>query len=116
MVDSVNKSEWPARPAGEVFPNLLDTTLVAQYLGYDRRGCTPENARRSIRLLVKERGLPVAGKVGSWLILKKAAVDDWLAHTKNSLDDADTNGRIPEPRTTEHVNGTYSLRKTGWPV
>lgn len=92
MVDSVNKSEWPPRPGGEVFPEILDVTLVAQLLCYDRRGCTPENAQRSVRGLVKENGLPTAGKVGGRLLFTKAAVTNWLFNRKESLDDAGHDG------------------------
>ena len=72
-------STWPPRPVGEVFPELLDTLLVAQLLLYDRRGMTPEQARRNVRKLVKEGGLPTLGRIGSTLMYRKDAVIGWLA-------------------------------------
>ena len=70
---------WPPRPTGEVFPELLDTLLVAQLLLYDRRGMTPEQARRNVRKLIKEAGLPTLGRIGSTLMYRKADVIRWLA-------------------------------------
>ena len=70
---------WPPRPVGEVFPELLDTLLVAQLLLYDRRGMTPEQARRNVRKLVKESGLPTFGRIGSALMYHKSDVIEWLA-------------------------------------
>jgi hypothetical protein len=70
---------WPPRPVGEVFPELLDTLLVAQLLLYDRRGMTPEQARRNVRKLVKEARLPTLGRIGSTLMYRKDAVIGWLA-------------------------------------
>ena len=72
--------------------SLLDVTLVAQLLGYDRRGCTPENARRSVRGLVKENGLPAMGKVGGRHLFSKAAVTDWVSSRTGALDDARHDG------------------------
>lgn len=72
-------SMWPPRPSGEVFPELLDTILVAQLFLYDRRGMTPQQARRNVRKLVKEAGLPTLGRIGSTLMYRKADVIEWLA-------------------------------------
>lgn len=88
----MDKSEWPPRPDGEVFPEILDVTLVAQLLCYDRRGCTPENGRRSVRGLVKENGLPAMGKVGGRYLFSRAAVTDWLSNRNESLEDAGHDG------------------------
>jgi len=71
--------QWPPRPAGEVFPDLLDTMLVGQLLLYDRRGMTPEQARRNVRALVRKAGLPTVGRVGNLLMFNKADVLRWLA-------------------------------------
>ncbi|UCE58281.1 MAG: hypothetical protein JSU63_12655 [Phycisphaerales bacterium] len=80
------KGQWPARPPGEVFPELLDTLLVAQLLLYDHRGMTPEQARRNVRKLVKESGLPTLGRIGSTLMYSKAAVIEWLAARGATID------------------------------
>lgn len=78
-------SIWPLRPAGEVFPELLDTILVAQLLLYDRRGMTPEQARRNVRKLVKEARLPTLGRIGSTLMYRKVDVIEWLG-TRGDVD------------------------------
>ncbi len=85
---------WPRRPENEVFPELLDTLLVAQLLLYDRRGMTPEQARRNVRKVVKEGGLPTLGRIGSTLIYRKAAVVEWLANRNRTIDDDDANRTI----------------------
>ncbi len=69
---------WSPRPVAEIFPELLDTLLVAQLLLYDRRGMTPEQARRNVRKLVKEAGLPTLGRIGSTLMYRRADVIEWL--------------------------------------
>ncbi|MCP4251018.1 MAG: hypothetical protein GY778_28605 [bacterium] len=76
--------DWPPRPKGEVFPELLDTLLVAQLLLYDRRGMTPDQARRNVRKLVKESGLPTLGRIGSTLMYHKTAVIEWVGSRDTS--------------------------------
>lgn len=73
------KENWPPRPANEVFPEVMDTLLVAQMLLYDRRGMTTEQARRNVRKLVKECGLPTLGRIGSSLMFQRAALVRWLS-------------------------------------
>lgn len=80
----MNKTEkqneqWPPRPADGIFGEVLDSLQTAQLLVYDRPGVTPENARRSIRALVKTAGLPVAGRVGNRMLFSKTDVLRWLA-------------------------------------
>ena len=75
--------QWPPRPANEVFPPLLDTLLVAQLFPYDRLGMAIEQARRNIRKLVRESGLPTLGRIGSMLMFRQTAVIEWLAHRKD---------------------------------
>ena len=82
---SCQADAWPPRPQNEVFPELMDTLLVAQLLLYDRRRMTPEQARRNVRKLVKESGLPTLGRIGSTLMYNKAAVLDWLASRGDGL-------------------------------
>ena len=72
-------ARWPPRPVNEIFPDLLDTILVAQLLLYDRRGMTTEQARRNVRKLVKEAGLPALGRIGSTLMYRRDDVVKWLA-------------------------------------
>ena len=79
-------SGWPPRPVNEVFPDVLDTMLVAQYLLYDRRGMTTEQARRNVRKLVKDAGLPTLGRIGSTLMYRKDAVLGWLEGRGADLD------------------------------
>ena len=92
MVKTVNCSNWPPRPDGEVFPELLDTTLVAQLLLYDRAGRTMQQASRSVRSLVRDNGLPTMGKVGGKHIFSKAAVTDWLSNRTDPIDGAGCDG------------------------
>ena len=63
----------------EVFPEIMDTLLVAQLFLYDRRGMTPDQARRNVRRLVAEAGLPTHGRIGSSLMFEKSNVLAWLA-------------------------------------
>ena len=80
---------WPPRPAGEVFPELLDTILVGQLLLYDRRGMTQEQARRNVRRLVKEAGLPTLGRIGSSLMFRPGDVVAWLESRGTEHDDTE---------------------------
>ena len=80
---------WPPRPAGESFPPVLDTVLVAQLLLYDRRGATIEQARRNVRRLVAEAGLPATGRIGSALMYKLDDVLDWL-DTRHATPEAES--------------------------
>ena len=84
---------WPPRPAGEVFPELCDTVLVAQLLLYDRRGMTPDQARRNVRKLVKDAGLPTLGRIGSTLLYNKVDVIRWVG-SRSDVDDQDDDGTL----------------------
>ena len=89
-------NEWPPRPRGEVFPELLDTILVAQLLLYDRRKFTPVKARRNVLKLVKEAGLPTLGRIGSTLMYRKETVIGWLASRDRTVDGDSDNGKVVE--------------------
>ncbi len=100
-------SAWPLRPVGEVFPDLLDTILVAQLLLYDRRGMTPEQARRNVRKLIKEAGLPTLGRIGSTLLYRKADVIAWLADRRaepTALTSSSSDGTMPPAMTSVSDN------------
>ena len=84
---------WPPRPDGEVFPPLLDTVLVAQLLLYDRRGMSVEQARRNIRKLARESGLPTLGRIGSTLMFRKDGVIEWLA-TRDAVDEDASDAKV----------------------
>lgn len=85
---SDNEKGWPPRPVNEVFPDLLDTTLVVQLLLYDR-DCTPEQGRRNVRELVKHADLPTLGRrIGSRLMFRKDAVMSWIAGAGSAVADA----------------------------
>lgn len=86
-------NDWPARPTDETFPPLLDTVLVAQLLLYDRRGMTVEQARRNVRKLVHESGLPTMGRVGSTLLFRRDSVFTWLEG--RGVDDGNGDGTLP---------------------
>ena len=85
-MSATTTTEWPARPEGEVFPELLDTLLVAQLLLYDRRGKNVEQARRNVLGLVKSQGLPSLGRIGSTFMYRKTDVIDWLACKSSGID------------------------------
>ena len=71
------RESWPPRP--EVFPELLDTVDLAMLLRYDASdNSTPDKGARMIRLLVRDAGLPVAGRVGRKLLFKKSQALEWL--------------------------------------
>lgn len=89
------KNDWPSRPEGERFPELLDTVLVGQLLPYDRRG-TVDQGRRHVRMLVKDAGLPTLGRIGSAIMYRKADVIAWLE--SRGVDTASTDGTVVEPR------------------
>ena len=94
-MSSNNKTQWPSRPVGEEFPLVLDTLLVTQLLLYDRRGLTPEQARRNVRALVKNHGLPTLGRrIGSALMFNKKAVLNWLENGKNSVDNNEKEDKL----------------------
>lgn len=86
-------SQWPQRPASEVFPELLDTTHVAMLFLFDRRGQTPDQGRRSVRKLAKEKGLPTLGRIGSTLMFRKVDVIEWLA-ARRSVDTAGADATV----------------------
>ena len=72
-------SQWPGRPAGEVFPDLMNSLDLAMFLRYDGRpGMTPEKARRAVRLLVRDYRLPTAGRIGRALLFNRGRVLEWL--------------------------------------
>ncbi len=93
---TTTQDQWPARPAGEIFPELLDTVLVAQLLLYDRRGMTTEQGRRNVRKLVKDAGLPTLGRVGSTLLYRKEAVIEWLASRGDGVDNGGDDGTVAD--------------------
>lgn len=69
--------QWPSRPS--TFPEILDTTTLAQFLAYDLRGTSVESARRDIRSKVKNDGLPAfPKKIGGAYLFRRQAVEDWL--------------------------------------
>ena len=83
----IESQGWPPRPAGELFPPVLDTVRVAQLLLYDRRGNTPDQARRNVRRLVAECGLPTLGRVGNGLLFDRDGVIDWVRN-RNGAENA----------------------------
>ena len=78
---------WPPRPPGEVFPEVMTTVDVAMFLRYDAKpGVTPDKARRNVRKLVKDSGLPTLGRIGSTLMYRKNAIIEWLAQRDDGVD------------------------------
>ena len=70
-------TEWPKRPPGEVFPELLTTLDVAQLLRFDRPGTTPANGMRTVRLLIRDKGLPTLGMLGNGHRFRRDDVLAW---------------------------------------
>lgn len=81
---TIETQDWPPRPENEAFPPVLDTVLVGQLLLYDRRGNTLNQARRNVRRLVAECGLPTLGRVGNGLLFDRDAVIDWIRNRKGA--------------------------------
>lgn len=79
MTPTVDRDTWPPRPPGEVFPPVLDTLLAGQLLLHDRQNMTPDQWRRNVRLLVKNKGLPTLKRVGRGLLFGTERVLSWLA-------------------------------------
>ena len=105
---AVELGRWPPRPEGEVFPELLTTTDVAQLLRYDARpGVTPEKGARMVRLLARDKGLPTLARVGRSLLFSKAAVLSWLESRGNGQRGAEpTDGVSEPPEPTPDETGT----------
>lgn len=77
MIQSQDQNQWPPRP--NVFPEIMDTTTLAQFLAYDLRRTTIESARRNIRMKIKNAGLPaLPKKIGGAYLFKRQAVMTWL--------------------------------------
>lgn len=83
MIQSLD--QWPPRP--DVFPELMDSVTLAQFLAYDLRGTTIESARRDIRSKIKNDGLPtLSKKIGGSYLFKRVDVMDWLESVDNETD------------------------------
>ena len=71
------QSEWPPRP--EVWPEVLTDVELCQLLRLDQQHQSPASAKRSLRHIRRTRGLPSIGRLGSKVLFRKIAVDEWLA-------------------------------------
>lgn len=90
MIQSLDQHQWPPRP--DVFPEIMDTGTLAQFLAYDLRGTTLESARRDIRAKVKNDGLPaLPKKIGGAYLFRRQAVMDWL-EVDNEMDHGHASG------------------------
>ena len=76
-----SKNEWPERP--ESWPAVLTETEVCQYLRLDGY-LTVGSAKRSLRYIRKNQGLPDAGRIGRHLLFRLAAVEQWLESREKS--------------------------------
>ena len=68
---------WPERP--ETWPDVMTDLEMCLYLRLDRTGRSPANAKRSLRHIRQNKGLPDTGRLGGQVLFVKAAVDTWLA-------------------------------------
>ncbi len=76
-VETMNpESGWPDRPAN--WPPVLNETQAAQYLHLDGEGRTIESAKRTLRFLRKNSGLPSPGRVAKNVLYRREAIDHWL--------------------------------------
>ena len=80
--------QWPSQP--EVFPEIMTTVEVAQFLRYDETCPTPEHGARVVRYHVKKSGLPALRRFRKGLCFSKAAVMAWL---EGQGDDSDNVNR-----------------------
>jgi hypothetical protein len=75
-MSAVASSEWPARP--ETWPPVLDEVQAAQYLHLDD-GRTIASAKRTLRYLRRNAGLPSPGRIARKVLYRREAIDAWLA-------------------------------------
>lgn len=69
-------ADWPARP--ETWPDVLTEIQVCQLLHLDD-GRTIDQAKRALRYLRREQGLPDCGRIGRRVLFRLSAVEAWLA-------------------------------------
>ncbi len=68
---------WPPLP--ETWPPVLDEVQAAQYLHMDTLGRTIESAKRTLRYLRQNSGLPSSGRIAGKVLYRRAGIDRWLA-------------------------------------
>lgn len=69
-------AQWPPRPSE--WPPVLDEVQAAQYLHLDGDGRTIESAKRTMRYLRKNAGLPSPGRIARKVLYRRDAIDAWL--------------------------------------
>jgi predicted DNA-binding transcriptional regulator AlpA len=72
----VKSPSWPDRP--DVWPEVMTEIQVCQFLHLDEERSVA-TAKRSLRFIRRTQGLPDVGRIGSKVLFRKAAVDEWLA-------------------------------------
>ncbi len=108
----MNSNTWPTRPPDECFPELMDGTTVAQFLGLDLRGMTPENGRRTVRTLARDQGLPRLRKVGKNWLHSKQAVWEWLRNGAGEVESG-RQERSETPLVVSNLQPNRSARPAG---
>lgn len=77
--------DFPPRPPGEVFPKVLTTLDCAMLLRFDAdETATPAKATRNVRLLVKNKGLPVLPRITNGHRFDRDAVLAWWQNLGDS--------------------------------
>jgi hypothetical protein len=85
---------WPVRPEGEVWPPILDEVQAAQYLHLDGEGRTIASAKRTMRYLRRNAGLPSPGRIARKVLYRREAIDAWLAARERGNGTAETAGSV----------------------
>ena len=75
--DTTSTNGWPPQP--NPWPPVLDEVQAAQYLHLDYDGRTIESAKRTLRYLRRNAGLPSPGRIARKVLYRREAVDAWLA-------------------------------------
>jgi len=81
---------WPAVP--EAWPPVFTDIEAAQYLKIDH-GRNIESAKRTLRFLRVNRGLPSPGRIAGKVLYRKEAIDEWLKQKEEMEADRIRDGR-----------------------
>lgn len=76
---SENNAEWPERPTE--WPAVMTELEACLYLRLDY--LSPASAKRSLRFIRRNGGLPDAGRLGRNVIFLKSTLDRWLESREN---------------------------------
>ncbi len=92
------ESQWPPRPT--VWPEVMTDIEVCLYLRLDAVHDSPASAKRTLRYIRRNDGLPDLGRIANRVLFRRAAVDAWLASRER------VEPRIPNPPVTNSESVT----------